>query len=130
MDKEVKELKRQLDLAHSQIEDLIREAESHKIPKNLCGSPNGSFSCNGASDVLLPEDSEDHYLSDGTSYPSQVIDGTPIKAEKDCDDIKEVQCIEIDESSHNRTGESFDQSTNNDEEMLHNVDHEILSTLT
>lgn len=130
LDKEVKELKRQLKLAHSQIEDLIREAESHKSRKNLRGSPNGSFSCNGASDLLLPEDSEDHYLSDGTSCPSQVIDGTPIKSEEICDDIKEVQCIEIDESSHNKTGESFNQSTSNNDVMLHTVDHEMLSTLT
>lgn len=122
MDKEVRELKRQLDSAHCQIESLIKEAESHKTSKNLSGSLDGSFTRNGASDLLIPEDSEDHYLSDGTSYPSQVIDETPIKVGEDCDDIKEVQCIEIDESSPNRTRESFDQSTSNDGEMLQTVD--------
>ncbi|XP_057788493.1 kinesin-like protein KIN-7F [Salvia miltiorrhiza] len=125
LEKEARELKRQLGLANSKIEELIREAEI-----------NGNFRCNGDSELLLPENSEDHYLSDGTSYPSQVIKGTPIKVE-DCDDIKDVRCIEMDESSQDRTCESFGQSTSNAEEMLqtwtepgnngHIVDHEMLS---
>lgn len=138
LDKEVRELRRQLDLAHSQIEDLIRAAESDKCSEKLSGpqSSNGNFKCNGTSD-LLAENSEDHYLSDGTSYPSRHRSETPI-IEEDCDDIKEVQCIEMDESAQDRTCESFGQSTSNDEEMIptwvepcngHTVDHDILSAL-
>lgn len=118
LEKEVRELKRQLDLADSKIEDLIREAESNRCSEKLNESFNGNFTCNGTSELLLPENSEDHYLSDATSYPRQVIKGTPTKVEEDCDDIKEVRCIEMDESSQDRICDSFGQSTSNAEEIL------------
>ncbi|KAH6789406.1 ATP binding microtubule motor family protein [Perilla frutescens var. frutescens] len=137
LDKEVRELRRQLDLAHSQIEDLIRVAESDKCSEKFSGPPSFNFKCNGTSDLSLPKNSEDHYLSNGTSYPSRGIGKTPIIKE-DCDDIKEVQCIEMDESAQDRTCKSFGHSTGNDEEMIptgvepgngHTVDHDILSAL-
>lgn len=141
LEKEVRELQKQLDLSHSQIEDLIRVAESDKSSEKLSGtqSVNGNFKCDGTSDLLLSENSEDHYSSDGTSDPSQGIEETPIGVEEDCDDIcKDVRCIEMDESGQDRTYESFGLSTSNDEEMMptlmepgngHTVEHEVLSAL-
>lgn len=135
LEKEVRELKRQLNLANLKIDDLIQEAESIKSSKQLSGSFNGNVRCNGESDLLLPENSEDQYLSDGTSCPSHVKKRNPIKVEENCDDIKEVRCIEMDESSQSRACESFGQSTSNNEQMLqawvepgngHIVDHEML----
>ncbi|KAL1554348.1 kinesin-like protein KIN-7E [Salvia divinorum] len=136
LEKEVTELKRQLNLANLKIEDLIQEAESVRSSKKLSGSFNGNLRCNGESDLLLPENSDGQYLSDGTSYPSHVIKRNPIKVEENCDDIKEVRCIEMDESSQSRACESFGQSTSNNEQMLqawvepgngHIVDHEMVS---
>lgn len=108
LDKEVRELRRQLDLAHSQIEDLIRASESNKCSEKLSGpqSSNGNCKCNGTSD-LLAENSEYQYLSDATSYPSRRVSETCI-IEEDCDDIKEVQCIEMDESAQEDVGNSID----------------------
>ncbi|KAK6159529.1 hypothetical protein DH2020_006843 [Rehmannia glutinosa] len=139
LEKEVRELKKKLDLAHSQIEDLTRDAESNKISQKLSGacSDIGGFRRNGTSDVPLSDNSDNHYSSDGTSDPSQVIEATPIGMEEDCDDVcKEVRCI--DESNQDRTYESFDVSSSVDEETRqtlaepgnnHNVEQEILPAL-
>ncbi|KAG6413446.1 hypothetical protein SASPL_126157 [Salvia splendens] len=137
LEKEVRELKRQLNLANLKIEDLIQEAERIKSSKQLSGSFNENLRCNGELDLLLRENCEDQYLSDYTSYPSHVIKRNPIKVEENCDDIKEVRCIEMDESSQSKACESLGQSTSNNEQMLqawmepgsngHIVDHEVLS---
>ncbi|KAI3446180.1 hypothetical protein Pfo_002845 [Paulownia fortunei] len=135
LEKEVRELKKQRDLARSRIEDLIRASESDKSSQKLSGtqSDNGDFRHNGTSDLLLSENSEDHYSSD----PSQGIEEAPIGIEEDCDDIcKEVRCI--DESGQDRTHESFGVSSSEDEETMqtltepgngHNVEQETLSAL-
>lgn len=101
MEREVRELKKQRDLDHSRIVDLIRAARS----------VNGDLRCNGTSDPLLSENSEDH-SSEGTEE-------TPLRSEEDCDDIcKDVRCIEMDESGQDRTYESFGVSTKEDGEMM------------
>ncbi|GFP85939.1 kinesin-like protein nack1 [Phtheirospermum japonicum] len=137
LEKEVRELKKQLDLAHSQIDDLTSTAESGKNSQKQ----SGPRSANGTSDLLFSEDSEDHYSPDDSTHdPNQDIDETLIRFEEDCDDIcKEVRCI--DESSHERTRESFGISSSSldDEETTqtstvlvnsHNVENESLSALT
>ncbi|KAK6136692.1 hypothetical protein DH2020_029520 [Rehmannia glutinosa] len=113
LEKEVRELKKKLDLAHSQIEDLTRDAESNKISQKLSGAclDIGGFRRNGTSDVPLSDNSDNHYSSD-------------------------VRCI--DESNQDRTYESFDVSSSVDEETRqtlaepgnnHNVEQEILPAL-
>lgn len=61
-----------------------------------------------------PEDPQDntndHYLSDGTSSPSQ--DGTTEDPDDYC---KEVQCIEMEESSRHKSSESLPLASNGNE---------------
>ncbi|KAL7156544.1 hypothetical protein ABFS83_02G017200 [Erythranthe nasuta] len=120
LEKEVRELKKQQDTSRSRIEDLIRAAEINKSSQKPSGilPLNGEISCNETSDSLLSENSEDHYSSDATSNPSEGIQETD-------DNCKEVRCIEMDESSQDRTYESFVVSTNNDGETTQTLtEHE------
>ncbi|KAL2254802.1 UNVERIFIED_CONTAM: Kinesin-like protein KIN-7F [Sesamum indicum] len=119
LEKEVRELKKQLDSAHSRIEDLVSAAESNQSSQKFNGvhSVNGDFRRNGMLDLLLPEKSEDHCSSDDPSCPSHEIEELPTGVEEDCDDIcKEVRCIEIDEAGKERRYEPFGLSTGEDEE--------------
>ncbi|KAL0384027.1 UNVERIFIED_CONTAM: Kinesin-like protein KIN-7F [Sesamum radiatum] len=119
LEKDVRELKKQLDSAHSRIEDLVSAAESNQSSQKFSGvhSVNGDFRRNGMLDLLLSEKSEDHCSSDGPSCPSQGTEELPTGVEEDCDDIcKEVRCIEIDETGKERTYEPFGLSTGEDEE--------------
>ncbi|KAL8556206.1 hypothetical protein ACS0TY_003846 [Phlomoides rotata] len=111
LEKEVTELRKQLEAANSQIEDLVKGGESEKNTGKL--SETQFFNeCNGTSDILLSDNNEDHYSSDGSCDPSQGMEETPTGIEEDCDDIcKEVQCIEI---GH----ESFTVSTSNGGEKM------------
>ncbi|KAL3621299.1 hypothetical protein CASFOL_036211 [Castilleja foliolosa] len=60
LDKEVRELKKQLKLAHSQIDDLTSTAESHKISQKQSGARLN----NRKPGLLLSDNSEDHYSSE------------------------------------------------------------------
>ncbi|KAL0376191.1 UNVERIFIED_CONTAM: Kinesin-like protein KIN-7C [Sesamum calycinum] len=82
LEKEIRELKKQRDLAHSRIDDLLRAIE-------------------------------------GDKDPSQEIEDPELGIGEDSDEIcKEVRCIEMDESGHNKTYEPFGQSTSESEESM------------
>ncbi|PIM98877.1 Kinesin-like protein [Handroanthus impetiginosus] len=121
LEKEVRELKKQLDLADFRIKDLIRAAESNKSSQKHGGIRyvDGDFISNGTLDIQLSENSKDHYSSDGASDPDQGIGETPTGIEEDCDDIcKEVRCIEMDGSGQDRTYQSFGLLTSEEEETM------------
>ncbi|KAL3843405.1 hypothetical protein ACJIZ3_000808 [Penstemon smallii] len=96
LEKEIKELKKKQELAHSRIEKLLRDAESNKSLQKLNLS-NGNFKRNGMSDHLSGN-SEENYSVDDISHPSQGTQEHSITNGQNSDDIcKEVRCIEIDE---------------------------------
>ncbi|KAK4437710.1 Kinesin-like protein KIN-7F [Sesamum alatum] len=141
LEKEVRELKKKLDIANSRIEDLISAAECDQSSQKLGGvhSVNGDFRRNGMLDPLHSEKSEDQCSSDGPSCPSQGMEELPAGVEEDSDDIcKEVRCIEIDETGKERTYEPFGLSTGEDEETSdtsaependHTMELELLSAV-
>ncbi|PIN06247.1 Kinesin-like protein [Handroanthus impetiginosus] len=113
LEKEIRELKKQRDLAHSRIDDLLRAMERDKGSQKLSGiqSVKGDARCNGMSDLLHSEDRGDNYSSDDISDPSQEIEYPLLGTEEDSDEIcKEVRCIET-----NKTHESLGQSTSESE---------------
>ncbi|KAK6143430.1 hypothetical protein DH2020_023778 [Rehmannia glutinosa] len=121
LEKEIRELKKQRDLAHSRIDDLLRAVESDKHSQKLneIQSVNGDSRCNGTSDLLHSENSEDTYSSDDISDPSQEIEEPSLGIGEDSDETcKEVRCVEMSESGHNRTNESLRQSTSDSEESM------------
>ncbi|CAA0816778.1 ATP binding microtubule motor family protein [Striga hermonthica] len=110
LEKKNKELKRQPEVAHSRIDDLLRAIESDKTSDKLDESlsVNGSFRCNGKSGILHSENSDDAYSSEAISDPSQEVE-RPFA--EDSDEIcKEVVCIENGKSDNNRTFESLRES--------------------
>ncbi|KAL6502569.1 hypothetical protein OROHE_024574 [Orobanche hederae] len=115
LEKEIKKLKSQLDLAHSRVGDLVKAIESDKNSQKLdeSQSVNGDFRCNGKSDLLHSQNSEDTYSSEYIGNPRQE---TCQHFGEDSDEIcKEVRCIEAGESDHNRTYESLCESTSENE---------------
>ncbi|KAK4405307.1 Kinesin-like protein KIN-7F [Sesamum angolense] len=87
LEKEIRELKKQRDLAHSRIDDLLRAIEGDK----------GSQKVNQI----------------------QSVHGDFRRIGEDSDEIcKEVRCIEMDESGHNKIYEPFGQSTSESEESM------------
>ncbi|KAK4477148.1 hypothetical protein RD792_016361 [Penstemon davidsonii] len=130
LEKEIRNLRKQQELAHSRIKELLRDAESYKSSQNLNGiqSVNEYSRQNRRFDLRLSENSEDSYSSDDISVPSQEKKETRVGIGEDCDDTcKDVRCIEM---------ESFDESTNDYEETMptlsnsgngHIVEQEILS---
>ncbi|KAG8364380.1 hypothetical protein BUALT_Bualt19G0122900 [Buddleja alternifolia] len=119
LEKEIRELKKQRDLAHSRVEDLLQAAGNDKDSRiHKENQPvYETCRCNGKSNPLLSENSEDHYSSDDISDPSQGVEEPLIGIEEDSDEIcKEVRCIEMDESVQNGTYESFGQSVSESHE--------------
>ncbi|XP_073292658.1 kinesin-like protein KIN-7F [Primulina huaijiensis] len=116
LEKENKELKKERDLAHSRIEELLRVVENNKVSQKLVGilSVDGEFECNGMSDPLLSESSEDHSLSDVVSDSSKGIDESMTAIGEYSDDMcKEVGCIEMAESEQDGSnGENRERSPN------------------
>ncbi|KAK9286889.1 hypothetical protein L1049_015296 [Liquidambar formosana] len=165
MEKEIRELARQRDLAQSQVEELLRGAENDRASRQWAGPAHHSkwqqgdmwedeFSVSESSGVnvgfrkftkaqysnrdsgtnpeephdQLPQNSEDHYLSDGTSSPlsvgSKFVRPDPgqggveiaLGTGEDSDDLcKEVRCIEMDESSNDKNMEFNALSTGENE---------------
>ncbi|XP_051144731.1 kinesin-like protein KIN-7E [Andrographis paniculata] len=111
LEKEVRELKKQRDLAHSRIDDLLRAIESNKAPpKN-----NDIRPVNGAS----PLQSED--FSSDVSHQTQGMGSsvTGIEQEEDSDEIcKEVRCIEMDKSDEGRTNGTIGEPASESEESM------------
>ncbi|CAK9148245.1 unnamed protein product [Ilex paraguariensis] len=147
MDKEIRELTEQRDLALSRVEDLLRSTGEHQVLRSLVEpdhlsqlhnkgawpdeypasdvsevvdplrsdavSSTSHFSDNGLNsnkgDQQLPDDSDDHFLSDDTS-PRLFIDKyfgpdpckgwEKIDADSE-DNCKEVQCIEVQSNLRN-----------------------------
>ncbi|KAL0348452.1 UNVERIFIED_CONTAM: Kinesin-like protein KIN-7F [Sesamum angustifolium] len=121
LEKEIRELKKQRDLAHSRIDDLLRAIEGDKGSQkvNQIQSVHGDFRNKGTSYLLHSENSADNFSSDDRSDPSQEIEDPELGIGEDSDEIcKEVRCIEMDESGHNKTYEPFGQSTNESEESM------------
>ncbi|XP_073131938.1 kinesin-like protein KIN-7E [Henckelia pumila] len=116
LEKENRELKKERDLAHSRIEDLLRVVEnierSHKLVE--IQSVDGEFECNGILDPLLSESGEDHSLSDDVSDSSKGIDESVTAIGEYSDDTcKEVGCIDMDESEQDESnGENRERSPN------------------
>ncbi|KAL0386919.1 UNVERIFIED_CONTAM: Kinesin-like protein KIN-7F [Sesamum radiatum] len=121
LEKEIRELKKQRDLAHSRIDDLLRAIEGDKGSQkvNQIQSVHGDFRSKGTSYLLHSENSADNFSSDDRSDPSQEIEDPELGIGEDSDEIcKEVRCIEMDESGHNKTYEPFGQSTSESEESM------------
>ncbi|GMP37731.1 hypothetical protein CsSME_00009297 [Camellia sinensis var. sinensis] len=105
LEKEVRELTKQRDLAESRVEDLLRTVGNDQVSRQWHYSPQ------------LPGNDEDHYLSDGTSSPLSVR-GKFVRSEDPDDICKEVRCIEMDDSSKDKISESCALSTGENEGML------------
>ncbi|KAL0454126.1 UNVERIFIED_CONTAM: Kinesin-like protein KIN-7E [Sesamum latifolium] len=121
LEKEIRELKKQRDLAHSRIDDLLRAIEGDKGSQkvNQIQSVHGDFRSKGTSYLLHSENSADNFSSDDRSDPSQEIEDPELGIGEDSDEIcKEVRCIEMDESGHDKTYEPFGQSTSESEESM------------
>lgn len=110
LEKEIRELKMQRDLAHSRIDDLLRAIESDK------SSPKAN-NRNGSSDLLHSQNSPICYSSDDASDPSQVTEDPLLATEEDTDEVStDVQCIEVEESTKDETCTSSRRSTSESEE--------------
>ncbi|XP_011092853.1 kinesin-like protein KIN-7F isoform X2 [Sesamum indicum] len=121
LEKEIRELKKQRDLAHSRIDDLLRAIEGDKGSQkvNQIQSVHGDFRSKGTSYLLHTENSVDNFSSDDRSDPSQEIEDPELGTGEDSDEIyKEVRCIEIDESGHDKIYEPLGQSTSESEESM------------
>ncbi|KAL2477038.1 ATP binding microtubule motor family protein [Forsythia ovata] len=141
LEKEVRELTKQQDLAHSRIEDLLRMVGNDKTSKELNGIQflNRDSRSDGMSNLLLSENSVDGSSSDSISDMSQGIEEPSVRTVEDSDDMcKEVRCIEMTESGQDITLESPGWSTNQNEGRIsalsdtgngHDVDQELSPTL-
>ncbi|KAL7082779.1 hypothetical protein ACP275_14G122900 [Erythranthe tilingii] len=100
LEKEISELKKQRDLAHSRIDDLLRAIETDKASSQK-------------DDEIIH--SESSYSSDDISDSSHKTEDLHLGIGQDSDEIcKEVRCVEMDKSD--RTNESFGQSASESEE--------------
>uniref|UniRef100_A0A5B7BKM5 Kinesin-like protein n=1 Tax=Davidia involucrata TaxID=16924 RepID=A0A5B7BKM5_DAVIN len=171
MDKEIKELTQQRDLAQSRAEDLLRSVGEYQVSRpwaeldrlSKFGVQNAlvyeysasessevidslrsdaasitSDRCNGLNsnkhDPQLPKNSEDHFFSDRISPqlfsnkffgpdPCQGWEKIAQKTDEDSEDqCKEVQCIEMEESSidRNKRSDSVSSLQMGDMELSHN----------
>ncbi|KAL9141622.1 hypothetical protein ABFS82_14G117200 [Erythranthe guttata] len=102
LEKEISELKKQRDLAHSRIDDLLRAIETDKASSQK-------------DDEIIH--SESSYSSDDISDLSHKTEDLHLGFGQDTDEIcKEVRCVEMDKSDG--TNESFGQSTSESEESM------------
>lgn len=123
LEKEVRELTKQRDLAQSRVEDLMRTIKSDKTSskKDISSLPSEgntyedecSVSCSSAVAESYIRDNE----SDATSIAMPAADQqqrgkeyTNLTGEDSDDHCKEVRCIEMDESSEKQTFESISLS--------------------
>lgn len=123
LEKEVRALTKQRDLAQSRVEDLLRTLKSDKTPnqKDVSSLPSEgntyedecSVSCSSAVAESYIRDNE----SDATSYAVPAADqqqrgkeSANLRGEDSDDHCKEVRCIEMDESSEKQTFESISLS--------------------
>ncbi|KAK4424100.1 Kinesin-like protein KIN-7F [Sesamum alatum] len=119
LEKEIRELKKQRDLAHSRIDDLLRAIEGDKGSQRVdqIQSVHGDFRSKETSYLLHSENSVDS--SDNRYDPSPEIEDPELGIGEDSDEIcKEVRCIEVDESGQDKTYEPFGQSTSESEENM------------
>ncbi|XP_073270096.1 kinesin-like protein KIN-7F [Primulina huaijiensis] len=115
LEKEIRELKKEQDLAHSRIEELLRIVENNVGSQKLIGiqSVDSEFERTGMSDPILSESSEDHSLSDAVSDSSKGIDESMTGIGEYSDDMcKEVGCIEMAGSEQDEMYESLRHSSN------------------
>lgn len=141
LEKEVRELTKQRDIAHSRIEDLLQTVGNDKTSKELKGNRfhNGDIRSDGTLNLPLSENSLDRSSSDSISDTGQGIEETSVRMVEDAEETcKEVRCIEMDESGQDVTFESPGWSTNQNEERVstlsdtcngHDVDEELQQTL-
>ncbi|KAL2460061.1 ATP binding microtubule motor family protein [Abeliophyllum distichum] len=141
LEKEVRELTKQQDLAHSRIEDLLKMVGNDKTSKELNGIQvhNRDIRSNGMSNLPLSENSVDRSSSDSISDMNEGIEEPSVRTVEDSDDMcKEVRCIEMTESGQDITFESPGWSTNQNEGRIsalsdtdngHDVDQELSPTL-
>lgn len=118
LEKEIRELKKQQDLAHSRIGDLLRAIESDKSsPKvNSIQSVNGGIKRNGSLHLLRSQNSPVYYSSDDASEPSQVTEEPLLATEEDLDEVStDIRCIEVDESAKDGACTSSRHSTSESE---------------
>lgn len=115
LEKETRELKKQRDLAHSRIDDLLRAIESDKRSLKV----NGIQSVNGTSDLRHSQNSLAGYSSDDASDPSQVTEEPLLVTGEDSDEVcSNIRCIEVDESAKDGTCTSSRQSLSESEEIM------------
>lgn len=115
LEKEIRELKKQRDLAHSRIDDLLRAIESDTRSVKV----NGIQSVNGNSDLRHSQNSLVGYSSDDTSDPSQVTEEPMLVTGEDSDEVcSNIRCIEVDESAKDGTCTSSRQSLSESEEIM------------
>ncbi|XP_041997803.1 kinesin-like protein KIN-7F [Salvia splendens] len=119
LEKEIRELKKQRDLAHSRIDDLLRAIESEKSSSkaNSIQSVNGVVKRNGSLDILRSQSSQVSYSSDDASDPSQITEEPMLATAEDFDEVStDIRCIEVDESAKDGTCTSSRHSTSESEE--------------
>ncbi|XP_016463214.1 kinesin-like protein KIN-7E [Nicotiana tabacum] len=125
LEKEVRELTKQRDLAQSRVEDLLRTIKSDKTSsqKDVSSLPSRSVKGNTYEDVSSVSCSsaiEESYIRDNESDATSCVvpaadqhqrgkESANVTGE-DSDLCKEVRCIEMDESSENRNFESISLS--------------------
>ncbi|KAH6767216.1 ATP binding microtubule motor family protein [Perilla frutescens var. hirtella] len=117
LEKEIRELKKQRDLAHSRIDDLLRTIENDKSSLKVNGiqSVNGKFKRNGSSELRHLQS----YSSDDESDPSQITEEPMVATEEDSDEVcTDVRCIEVDESAKGRTCTSSRHSLSESDESM------------
>ncbi|XP_057783139.1 kinesin-like protein KIN-7C [Salvia miltiorrhiza] len=118
LEKEIRELKKQRDLAHSRIADLLRAIESDKssVKVNRVQSVNGEVKSNESLDLLRSQNSPVCYSSDDASDPSQITEEPLLATEEDSDEVStDIRCIEVDESAKDGTYTSSLHSTSDSE---------------
>ncbi|KAJ9189659.1 hypothetical protein P3X46_000924 [Hevea brasiliensis] len=145
MDKQIRELTKQRDLAESRVEDLLQMIEQDQNSRNgavVGPHPNQQAGhswedeyedsgSNMAEPYHLQDNTDDHSVSDGTSSlmsigknivrsnSCQSLEDTAVGPAEDFDDYcKEVQCIEMDETARENKFEPHSISTGENEATL------------
>ncbi|KAL8553090.1 hypothetical protein ACS0TY_001663 [Phlomoides rotata] len=119
LEKEIRELKKQRDLAHSRIDDLLEAIESDKGTQKLKGIQSVNEELSGTSDRRSGNSMDSIYSSDDASDPSQETEdpllGTEVISDETC---KDVRCIEVDGPAKDRPYTSSRHSTSESEESV------------
>lgn len=114
LEKEVRDLIKQRDLAQSRIEELLRAVRNDQASTQWDGQEGNTcedeYSISESSSIKLSSTNQNHQEHGNSSSPSNRTLFTTRTEEESNDICKEVRCVETDESTNDHTGLSNGES--------------------